>query len=334
MSPNAYERFRTILIMNLCQVLDADLMPDVIEAFDISLQGFEISESQTAIIPAVEGNADILKAYLASKSVAGASNGTLKQYRYKLVDFFRRTGKGFADITSYDIRMYLAYFKTSRKASNSYLDQIRLTINTFYTWLVDNDYIPKNPCRTVEKIRYQQKKRIPLTSIELETVRLNTVTPREKSMIDFLYSTGLRATECADVRLSDINWQERSVLVRHGKGDKERTVFFNAEAEASMKCYLDARKDSTDALFVRSRKPYTQLSTAAIENIIKKVARRTEIRIFPHKLRHTFATHSIRSGMPLEVLQMLLGHAKPETTLIYAHMDNSDAKHEHQRIYA
>jgi len=334
MTANSYERFRTILIMNLCQVLDSDLMPDVMEAVDISLQGFEITDSQTAIIPAVQGNADILKAYLASKSVAGASAGTLKQYKYKLVDFFRRTGKGFAEINAFDIRMYLAYFKTERKASNSYMDQIRLTLNTFFTWLVDNDYIAKNPCRTVEKIRYQQKKRTALTPIQLETVRLNTETPREKAVVDFLFSTGLRASECADVRLSDINWHERSVLVRHGKGDKERTVFFNAEAEVSMKNYLDSRSDSTDSLFVRSRMPYSQLSTAAIENIIKKIARRNAIELFPHKLRHTFATHSIRSGMPLEVLQMLLGHAKPETTLIYAHMDTSDAQHEHQRIYA
>jgi len=87
-------------------------------------------------------------------------------------------------------------------------------------------------------------------------------------------------------------------------------------------------------LFVTIRAPHHRLGVKAIENEIAKISDRCGKHVYPHKLRHTFATSGLRGGMPLDKLQALMGHAKPETTLIYAKQDQTDLQREHSRIYA
>ena len=330
---NDYEKFRTILAMNLFNVLQADQLPKVMEAIDISLHDFEVRRKDLDIIP-IGGTPEVAKLFLASKAIANLSKGTLRQYHYKLINFFRDVPKSYMDITPNDIRMYLYNYRVTHNSSDCYIDNIRITLNTFFQWLTDNEYMPKNPCAKVEKIKYQPNRRQPMTPYELEYVRWNTKDVREKALIDFLFSTGCRITECADVRLDDINWGNRSVHIRHGKGDKERTVFFNAEAEVSMRKYLDSRTDDINSLFVTTKKPYHPMRKDSLELVVRKVARRTGVETYPHKLRHTFATFGLHSGMPLEKLQLLLGHANPQTTLIYAKQEAEDVKHEYSRVFS
>lgn len=319
--------------MNLCSVLQPDQLSNVLRAVDVSLSDFEISPKQVELI-AAEGVPEVVKLYIASRSISNLSLGTLKQYRRKLLQFFGVVRKPYTDITANDIRMYLYNYKDLHGVSDRYIENIRVTLNTFFQWLADNEYLQKNPCTKVDHIRFTEKKREPLTAYDLELFRWTTQDAREKALIDFFFSTGCRLSECSQVRLSDISWQDRAVRIRHGKGDKERTVYFNAEAEVSLRKYLDTRSDDTDALFVSCRAPHQALQNKAIENIIAKVASRTGLHVYPHRLRHTFATSGLRGGMPLEKLQALLGHVKPETTLIYAKLDQVDLQREHQRIYA
>jgi integrase/recombinase XerD len=318
--------------MNLSATLPSDQLDAVMAAVDLSMHGFDVKEQETSIIPA-SGIPEVVKYYIAARSISSLSIGTLKQYRYKLEHFFKTINKSFTDITSNDIRFYLHIFKQERNASDRYMESIRVTLNTFFQWLVDKEYLTKNPCTNVDKIKYQETQRPSLSSYELEYCRLKTVNVREKALVDFFFSTGLRVSECADVKLDDINWQKRSVRVRHGKGNKARTVYFNAESEVSLKQYLDTRSDSNNSLFISCRKPYSQLRSPGMEKIIRNIAKRSGIVLYPHKLRHTFATFGMHSGMPLEKLQLLLGHAKPETTLIYAQQDTTDVEHEYSRIY-
>lgn len=329
------ELFRNDLAAKLAMILPPDKLHDALQALDQTVSGYDVSKKETSL--SVIGEIpEVVKIFLASKAVENLGIKTLEQYRYKLINFFSHIRKPFSDITANDIRLYLYDYKSSHQISDSTVDGTRRILNSFFSWLVLNDYLLRNPVAKIPKIKHQQKERVPLTSYELEVIRWHCKTIREKALIDFLFSTGCRVSECVSVELSDIGWNARSVKIRHGKGDKARTVFFNAEAEVSLKKYLETRNDSTPSLFVSDRKPHGKLTPRAVELIVKKIQMRAQIQTActPHVLRHTFATTGIRSGIPLEQLQALMGHSKPETTLIYAKLDQSDLQKAHQQIYA
>ena len=329
---NLYEQFRTVLTMNLCNVLPPDQISDALKAVDISISDYEITRKPMGLITTGDVP-DVVKIYLASRAVSNLAHSSLVQYKYKLVNFFKVMRKSYADIQTNDIRLYLYNYKAQNNSSDCYMENIRGVINQFFQWLVDNEYLLRNPCAKIEKIRYTRNRRKPLTSYQLEYTRWNTMTVREKALVDFFYSTGCRVSECAAVKLSDIHWEDRSVLIPHGKGDKERTVYFNAEAEVSVKEYLKTRDDETDALFVSERSPHKPLGPRGMEAIFRKLSGVVDLHLYPHKFRHTFATSGLRSGMPLEQLQALLGHADPKTTLIYAKQDQTDIQRGHMRSF-
>ena len=332
MSSNS-ELFRNDLYLHLTGKLTPDQLRDVLAAVDLTASSYEITRKKLDLVPA-SGIPEVVRWYLASKSIENVSIGTLNQYRYKLINFFSAVRKPFQDITPADIRLYLYGYKQARSVGDHTVDNTRRVLNSFFTWLLDNEYILRNPMAQIQRIRYTPAQRVPLTSYELEVLRWNCADLREKALLDFLFSTGCRVSECSSVDLDDICWTDRSVIIRHGKGDKPRTVFFNAESELSLRKYLETRDDRDPALFVGVRSPHNRLSPRAIELIIKKISTRSSVSAFPHKLRHTFATAGLRGGMPLERLQQLMGHSKPETTLIYAKLDRTDLQREHQRVYA
>ena len=326
------ESFRNEVVSRLYTSLPQDQLRNVLEVLDSAISGYDISRKSMDIIPC-DGIPEVVKYYIASKSVENLSATTLKLYRLRLIDFFSRVYKPFADVTANDIRMYLHYFKEQRNASDHYRDQIRRVLNSFFSWLVRNEYLIRNPCANVEKVKYQQKPREPLSAYGLEVIRWYCETLREKALIDFLYSTGMRVSECSNANLSDIDWTNRSVVVRHGKGNKRRVVYFNAESEFSLRKYIESRSDTDEALFVTIRNPHHRLGVHSIENEVRRIAGRCAMHVFPHKLMHTFATSNLHGGMPLDKLQTLMGHTKPETTMIYAKQDLTDIRMEYNRIH-
>lgn len=333
MSSNSSEAFRSQMVSRLYDTIPQEQLQSVLAVLDSAIQDYDITRKPVTLVPA-SGLPEVVKYYLASKAVENMSAGTLKIYRLRLEDFFKLTRKPFSDIRANDIRMYLYYCKSERHASDAYLDNIRRILSAFFSWLVANEYIVRNPCASIDSIKYQAPERTPLTSYELEELRWACQTIREKALVDFLFSTGVRVSECRDVNLSDIDWESRSVIVRHGKGDKRRVVFFNAESELTLKKYLETRKDSNEALFVTVRNPHHRMGIKALQNEVAKIADRCHLHVYPHRLRHTFATAGLRGGMSLDRLQALMGHAKPETTLIYAKLDQTDLQREHSRVYA
>ena len=249
MSKNIYEIFRNVLAVNLCKRYHSDQIADILSAVDLSMMDYEIIEKRTDIIPAC-GIPEVVKLYLASRAIAHLSSGTLDQYRRKLEHFFLSVRKPYTDITANDIRIYLYNFKVERNVGDNYMENIRGILATFFEWLVNNEYLPRNPCAKVDKIRYNRHRRQALTPLQLEECRFSVDDLRNKALIDFFYSTGCRVSECVSVVKSDIDWSARSVLIRHGKGNKERVVYFNAECEVSLQAYLSSRSDTVDALFV------------------------------------------------------------------------------------
>lgn len=283
---------------------------------------YEIHKKETALAVYNDELPEIVKIYVVCKKIEGLSQQTLDTYMRMLKIFFRDIRKPVTQITTNDIRVYLFSYQRERGCSNRSLDKYRQYLASFFGWAADEGYVQQNPMRTIPAIKYEQKPRQNLTQLELEYLRQCCQTPRERAIIDFLFSTGCRVSELAGVKLSDVDWNAKSVHL-FGKGSKHRTSFLNARAEVSLKAYLKTRNDDCESLFVTERKPYKQLTTNALEKIVRNIASRmdgdTNKKVTPHILRHTTATLALQNGMPIADISKLLGHEKIDTTMIYAH---------------
>jgi len=231
-----------------------------------------------------------------------------------------------------DIRKYLAVISQSG-LKNSSISTIIWTLKGFFNWLFDNGKILEKPMKLIKNIKCEKHIRKPLTKTELEMVRYACKTHREKALIEFFYSTGCRLDEAVKINKSDIDWNTGKLLV-FGKGNKERFVFLNERAKLYLQKYLSNRNDNNEALFVGVRSPYNRLSRRGIERIFTKLGEYSKLKnnFFPHKIRHTTATHLLQNGMPIHEVQKYLGHSSADTTEIYLEVDTESVRINHNKF--
>ncbi|HDK7179761.1 TPA: tyrosine-type recombinase/integrase [Clostridium botulinum] len=272
-----------------------------------------------------------LQIYLASKKLDGLSIKTLKNYEYNLLIFADHLRKPLAAINTMDLRMFLAV-RCKNMKQTSMNGQISI-LKSFFGWLADEEYIPKNPAKKLKQTKEPKRLRRALSEEEVELLRQACKADRNKALIEFLISTGCRVSEAVKADKTDINWHEMSLNVI-GKGDKERKVYFSTKAKILLKKYLLTREDNNKALFVTFMKPHERLGQRSIQRAIKKIAKKAGINksVYPHLFRHSFATQKINSGMPLPVLQHIMGHENPSTTQIYAELSEENIKYEYKKI--
>ena len=192
----------------------------------------------------------------------------------------------------------------------------------------------KSPVRRIHKIRTNKTVKETYTDEALELLRDNTTNLRDLAMIDMLASTGIRVGELVKLNISDIDFENRECVV-FGKGSKERPVYFDARTKIHLKNYIDSRNDDNPALFVALLKPYHRLEISGVEIRLRELGRKLDIaKVHPHKFRRTLATKAIDKGMPVEQVQRLLGHAKIDTTMQYAMVDQNNVKQSHRKYIA
>ena len=242
-------------------------------------------------------------------------------------------GKPVQEITGDDIMGCLNAYAESRQISGSTKDHKRLICSSFFNFLHDRGYISRNPMATIDPIKYVAEVREALNSREVEKMRIACGTNiRDNLVLELFLATGCRVSEVVGMRVEDIDMDNGCVKVL-GKGQKERIVFFSDRVLEYLERYLDGRREGPVILSVRA--PHQGLKKNALENIIRAIARKAGIakRVFPHLLRHTFATRALNKGMPLPTLCDIMGHASTETTRIYAKNSQGRLKYEYD-LYA
>lgn len=333
---NIYEKMKNDLMLKISNVLpelDRETLGKIAVSLDEVSSSYTICEAEQHIaIIGKEEFQKVIKTYIVAKHMEGLSETTLKNYAMYLNHFMQSVLKPIDQITANDIRLFLYGYQNRRGVSNRSLDSMRSVICTFMKWAASEGYIPSSPVETIKPIKYIAKPRQALEQIDLEIIRRACETSREQAIIEVLYSTGCRVSELINIRLSDINWDARTVLLL-GKGKKYRTSYINAKAEVAIHSYLKQRSHVSEYLFCNDRGG-GRMSKSNIERMIRQIKVRAGFdsrKITPHTFRHTTATQALRSGMPVNDIQVLLGHANVATTMIYAHTSYEAIQAEHRR---
>ena len=275
--------------------------------------------------------AEYVELFLAAKKLEGCSERSLRYYSSTLMRFSAEIAKPAHDVTTDDIRDYLASYSGDGRVGKTTIDNIRRVISSFFSWLEEEDYIYKSPVRRIKKIKTSRVLKPVYSDESLELLRDACEEIRDLAMIDLLSSTGIRVGELVQLDRRDIDFDARECVV-HGKGDKERRVYFDARAKTHLLAYLELRVDDTPALFVSLRRPFRRLEISGVEARLRKLGEDSGVRhVHPHKFRRTLATKAIDKGMPIEQVQVLLGHSKIDTTLCYAMVDQDNVKRSHRR---
>lgn len=277
-------------------------------------------------------NQEIIDKFFEAKNLMGLSPRTLEYYRKCIYEFEEYACKGFETVSTYDVKLFMKY-KYENGCSWRTVNNIIRCLKSFYGWSYQEGYLIENPLIKIKKVK--EPKRVPKPFSKEEIVILRDKFSkkgnlRNKAIFEFLLSTGVRVSELTGINQEDIDWNNNSVIVL-GKGNKERTVYFNITTKHDLKKYLKTRKDDNPALFVSSKKPYNTLSINGVERVIRNIGKECGIeKVHPHRFRRTMATNLLSRGVAMTTIKELLGHEKLETTLIYAQVRDEDIMHTHK----
>lgn len=333
---NHYEKMKHDVMMKIATripEMNTESLCLIAQCLDEVVSGYTISEAETHL--AIVGREEfvrVVKNYIVIKKMEGLSEKTLSRYLLTLKNFIDKMMKPIGEVTANDIRLFLFSYQDERGISNRSLESMRGVICTFFRWAASEGYISRDPSVPLKPIKWTAKPREALEQIDLEIIRKACQDERESALVEVLYSTGCRVSELIGIKLNDVDWDKRTVLL-FGKGRKYRTSYINAKAEVAIKEYLRVRKHDSEYLFCNIRGG-GKLGKDNVERIVRNLKTRAGMEdrnITPHVFRHTTATQAVRSNMPIVDIQRLLGHSNVATTMVYAHTSSESVQAGHRR---
>jgi integrase/recombinase XerD len=291
--------------------------------------------------PPFDPVATYLAALLAER---GASSHTVAAYRRDLADFVAFLGRRreLTAATPDDVRAYLEALRARGLRASSVARRLS-AVRGLYRYLVGESAMTGDPTELVECPRLPR----PLPKTLSRDVATSLVEGpdtasergvRDRTLLEVLYATGMRASECLGLRLEDVNLTAGYVVCT-GKGRKQRLVPLGAEAIVWIRAYLDrarpaaTRRHDSGRLFVNGRG--RALSRQSLWGIVRKAGATAGVakRVSPHVLRHSFASHLLEGGADLRSVQAMLGHADIATTQIYTHLPSAALKRMYREFH-
>lgn len=317
------------IVLRMEGMLDEYQLDALQRAVTIVLHDYDVVDQKYELIEYDNYDQFLLEQYYASLKVEGKSDKTIDRYLSQIKTMMEWIQKPLKDITTEDLRYYLAAYQQKRKVSNTTLDGMRKCICAFYSWAEYAEYVVKSPARRIHQIKHDTVKEPALTSGDIEKAMINCKSARDKAIISFMYDTAARVSEVASVTLSDIDFHERTVVL-HGKGNKDRISMFTDKAALYLDEYLMSRDLNNGMLFESKRGK--ALSKAGIESMVRQVGSRSGIdHLHPHRFRVSRITHLVDRGMPMQDVQELVGHTSINTTQGYYRNNLENIKHSYKR---
>lgn len=347
----------------LCLLAEYDIDTEKLKSrLYMVLAEYEVETRHTEIAVVQEDDiTKYLKLFLIGKRVSGRTERTIKYYKSELERFFGEVQKSPLEITSDDIKMYLAIKEVRDGVSKVYQKNITRVLGSFYAWMQREEHITRNPMNKVDEIKTPKKKKEAFTELQIEQIRLAASgDDRLLCIVEILLSTWCRVSELTQIKISEISEDGESIVI-HGKGSKDRKCYLNAKARLQIKRYLSQRTDQNEYLFAGSntkpggprtfcveckkakQKPRDwwkvkelvgdgPIDKGTVEQQIRKLGRRAAVEhVHPHRFRRTGATFALRRGMPIEQVSKLLGHESIETTQIYLDISEQELQRAHEK---
>ena len=265
----------------------------------------------------------------------GLSKNTVANYTFdigRLCHFLDLNKQEISPVAITEETIQEFVYSISKEVNARSQSRIISGLNSFFGYLIFEDYRKDNPLELIEAPRIGRKLPDTLSTIEIDTMiaaidlRTNEG-ERNRAILEVLYGCGLRVSELVTLKISDLFFEERFIKIT-GKGNKERLVPISAFTQKYIELYritirnqLSIQKGFEDTLFLNRRGK--QLTRAMIFTIIKDLGKKINLNknISPHTLRHSFATHLLENGADLRSIQLMLGHESITTTEIYVHLD-------------
>ncbi len=274
---------------------------------------------------------NVINDFISYISKKNYSVNTHTSYINDLYYFYIFIKKDLTKVTFEDIKDYLEHLNLKKEKTSSIRRKIS-SLKSFYKFLYKNNYINKKDY-PLTKIAYpKMEKKLPKFIYYNDLLEIINESSKDKDgvrdrlIIEMLYATGVRVSELINIKINDIDFNNRRIIVL-GKGNKERIVYYGEYAEEVLKEYMKTHeRKNHNYLFVNSKggKLTDRGVRYIIDNIMSKLSVKTHVT--PHVLRHTFATDMLNNGCDIKVVQELLGHSSLKATEIYTHVTNEHLK--------
>jgi integrase/recombinase XerD len=278
------------------------------------------------ISPPENENLDIIRSFKEHLQADKKSKYTVKEYTLLVRSFLDRVKKRPQQITPEDLEMFRRYLSIDRKYSKNSLYLSTMAIHAFFRFLESSVAETMKPPRRGQPIpKY-------LTEEEMTALIKEAESDLEDiAILLALGYSGLRVGELCALDVEDIDFADRVINVRSGKGDKGRIALLEERSISAIRRYLDARKGFSGPLFLSTHN--LRINERTVQRLVKKYAKKANImkKVTPHVLRHTFATALLKNGADIRIIQQLLGHASVATTQIYTHVDDRALKEAYRR---
>ncbi|KRM59247.1 tyrosine recombinase XerC [Secundilactobacillus malefermentans] len=297
----------------------------------------------------MEKEVDLFKAYLVDERQY--SDETVKAYLSDIkefCEFLSETGDftSFDKVETLDVQVFLSHLYDLHDARTSIIRKVS-SLRSFYNFMTREELVHDNPFEYVSIKKHS--KPLPRFFYEKEMTELFVAAKngdngvlglRDSAVLETLYGTGIRVSECANLTLADVDFNVKMMLI-HGKGKKERYIPFGQYDKNALETYLSGCRDvlmqkyhkEHDFVFVNHYGD--PITTTGIEYILNQIIKRSSLTadIHPHMLRHTFATHLLNRGADLRTVQELLGHSSLSTTQIYTHVTREHLQQDYRKYF-
>lgn len=281
----------------------------------------------------------IFQKFAQCKFNQGMNKNSLAQYKMVLNQFFDFIQKEITVCDDQDISNFITYLKQKNLKSQTIKNKYRI-LSSIFGFMYDYKYIAENPMKKISSPKMTQEFEEPITKDEEERIKLvcEKLNPKKSAkalaIFNFLLDSGVRVTEMCNINLTDVNFIQREVHIRNGKGGKDRIVYFTEKTAVRIQEYLRTRSDVGTDIVMKSDIPLfatihnKKMNKVNVERLLKDIGNAAGVsRLHPHLLRATFATRLVEKGVPLNIVAEMLGHANLHTIDRYVRISKQNKKY-------